>query len=42
MVVVYEDDSGNTKKALARESFERHLKEQGLELETEPKSVSTF
>ena len=39
MIVVYEDDSGNTKKSHAREGFERHLKLQGLELETEDKKV---
>ena len=33
-------DTENTKKTYARESFEKHLKLQGLETETENKSVS--
>ena len=33
-------DTENTKKTHARESFEKHLKLQGLETETENKSVS--
>ena len=40
MVLAYLDEDGNRKKAKKRETFEKHLKEQGLELETELKTVS--
>jgi hypothetical protein len=39
MIIVYEDDQGSPKKMHARENFERQLKHQGLQLETEDKSV---
>ena len=42
MVLAYEDDGGDSKKANKREIFEKNLKEQGLHLETELKTVSNI
>ena len=40
MILVFELDPGNGKKTQAREAFEKHLRLQGLETETESPSVS--
>ena len=42
MVLAYEDDGRNKQKTKKREMFEAHLMEQGLQLETEPRSVSLY
>ena len=42
MVLAYEDDEGNGRKTKKRETFEKNLKEQGLHLETELKTVSNI
>ena len=42
MVLAYEDEEGNGRKTKKRETFEKNLKEQGLQLETELKTVSNI
>ena len=41
MVLPYDDDEEDTRRKEKRRTFEKFLVEQGLELETEPKEVST-
>ena len=40
MVLAYEDEEDSSKKKKKRETFEKNLREQGLTLETELKTVS--
>ena len=40
MVLAYEEDEQGSKKTKKREIFEKNLREQGLQLETESKTVS--
>ena len=40
MVLAYEDEEQGSKKTKKREIFEKNLREQGLQLETELKTVS--
>ena len=42
MVIAYEDEGRNKRKTKKREMFKSHLMEQGLQLETEPRSVSLY
>ena len=42
MVLAFEDHDGNPKKVKKREVFEKHLRDQGLHLELETKSVRFF
>ena len=42
MVLAYEDEEGNKRKTKKRKTFEKNLKEQGLQLETELKTVSNI
>ena len=42
MVLAYEDEEGKSRKTKKRETFEKNLKEQGLQLETELKTVSNI
>ena len=40
MILAYEDEGRNKRKTKKREMFEAHLMEQGLQLETDLKTVS--
>ena len=42
MILAYQDENDKTRVKKKREVFEKLLKEQGLELETEYKTVSDF
>ena len=42
MILAYQDENDKTRAKKKREVFEKLLKEQGLELETEYKTVSDF
>ena len=42
MILAYQDENDKTRDKKKREVFEKLLKEQGLELETEYKTVSAF
>ena len=39
MILAYEEDKKNKRNKKKREAFEEHLREQGLQLETESKEV---